>query len=357
MDKFGDLLNEGLAALVNKLSSTQRFTLLWSSDGDVYKSSNGLVQATKDNRLRLFKHLEDVLFKGDAHLRTALLEAAQLEPEAICVFSLRDADAASCDAVARKKIKVSVVGFGPDAGGNLKNLRVLAEKSGGAFAVVTGGKLSEADKIAALLPETTPAYSLKAKDLLAAQKRDPGAVSQKYRGKWIEVEGTVHGFMRRYYATILLEGEFLQGIDCTTDLQEPWQQVSPGQTVRIRGAWGPFGGTLTDCRIVEVKGDPCPTIAAVDLAKECTADRGAAIKRYEDHYLIVPGRLTAKRGERYVEFSLDGDGKAEVVCRFDPEERDWANSIKIGDSIKVMGRFTGNTDPKSIRLHSCRLMR
>src|SRR5262249_43345369 len=145
----------------------------------------------------------------------------------------------------------------------------------------------------------------------------------KYKGKTVELTGTVKGAGKNISGTVYLSlqvGSDLVGVQCYTTDQKPWEKATPGQKVRIRGQFPEIVvfPALVGCTIVEVSGPKAPPVQAADLAKEYAADREAAVKKYNGKWLILSGEVEEKKTNDVgaVGVYLRTGQKVKVACNF-----------------------------------------
>jgi hypothetical protein len=135
MDPVGDFLKVELSRAVNQLQSTQRFNVIWFSEGDPYVLANNLVAATEENKARLFRHLTDVKLQGSTDPRSALFRALDLKPDLIYVLTDGNFEPEFVEQVTRRnagKTRINCVGFVIGGEGHT-NLKRLAEGNRGRF--------------------------------------------------------------------------------------------------------------------------------------------------------------------------------------------------------------------------------
>jgi len=146
MDSIGDFLKIELSKAVNKLNSTQRFNVIWFSDGDPYAlSDRGLVPATEDNKQNLFKHLLNVNFKGSTDPRGALFKAIDMKPELVYVLTDGNFEADFVSEITKRnagKVRINAIGFLFEGGEGHGNLIKLTEQNRGKFKEINAVKLA-----------------------------------------------------------------------------------------------------------------------------------------------------------------------------------------------------------------------
>jgi len=164
----------------------------------------------------------------------------------------------------------------------------------------------------------------------------------------LELSGVVEeiGLSTQGDVSLFLEGTQIptpQSIECLTIDKEPWNKVTPGQTVTLRGRCEILGGELKfrNCQIVEAKGAARVSITSAELAQAYEKDAEAAGKTYEGKWLEVSGekekvdRLTSM--EKAV-LTLKTTGKVAISCLVDGGMIAQAEKVKPGQSVKVLGR-------------------
>lgn len=107
------------------------------------------------------------------------------------------------------------------------------------------------------LPVGTPEFTLSANDFYAEYTKPNSLAHQKYRGKTIDLTGTVKTVATNTNGTPILyleAGGDPLGVLCMFDKMDEdfGEKVSRGQQVRIRGKWPLHSqiGCLTECQIV-----------------------------------------------------------------------------------------------------------
>lgn len=145
MDTLSDFLKHELAKAVNRLNSTQKFNVIWFSDGEPHMLAVNLVQATEDNKTRLFKHLQDVKMSGSTDPRQAIFKALQMRPELIYVLTDGNFEPEFVQAVTKAntaKIRINAIGFVLPGGEGHTNLERLVKENNGKFKAIDAIKLT-----------------------------------------------------------------------------------------------------------------------------------------------------------------------------------------------------------------------
>jgi hypothetical protein len=187
------------------------------------------------------------------------------------------------------------------------------------------------------LVDAKPDVVLTAAELRKEDVEDGEAFNRKYEGKLVEVSGVV----KSYDYTLGGEGRlWLEGPAHPKFLCQdprPAARAMPGQTVFLRGRCEPRLG-VRGWVIANVTGDPPPTVAAEDLAREVETDPDGASKKYRGKYLIVTGRIT-KLEDNIVSLTPPGQ-KTVVKCGFPAasrKEEERNKTLQVGQKIKVLG--------------------
>lgn len=162
--------------------------------------------------------------------------------------------------------------------------------------------------------------------------KDPAA-SKKYENAIVEIEGEVFSLNMANDGTGMLTLKAgpgsLDTIMMMTAEKAPWEKVAVGQKVKVVGKVSPV--YITDAKITEAPGLPAP-ISSETLAAENTSNNEAAAKKYGNKSLVVTGVVTKK--EDYEVFLKD-DGKTKILARFDGFSKTLADTVKVGDTIKI----------------------
>jgi tRNA_anti-like len=181
----------------------------------------------------------------------------------------------------------------------------------------TGRRLPEISDLTGVKPDVT----LTAEQLIEELKGGYDAAAPKYKGKVLEATGTVESF----YADASMSAIFGAGGATFQTLEyEPWSIVAPGQQVTVRGRWPEGGQRLFDCVIVGKGPDTALAITAEMLAKEFSADKAAAEKRYAGKPLLVTGEVVSAVSdpEDWRTIRLAGHGATSVRFEIKPGFRE-----------------------------------
>lgn len=140
-------------------------------------------------------------------------------------------------------------------------------------------------------------FQLTAEELHQAFQQDKQAAAQKYRGKILEVKGTVERVGRVMYPPSIVSyqlkagGRLDLGVMVNVEGDDALIKAQPGQEVVFRGAWVdnnhlPFLGRGW---IVSATGEACPKFTTAELKQQVLADPAAFKQKYEGRYIQVSG--------------------------------------------------------------------
>jgi hypothetical protein len=182
---------------------------------------------------------------------------------------------------------------------------------------------------------------------------DDRAAREKYEGKVMELSGDVSEVTAKLDderqvvqgVIILKAGAKDHVIRCLTTDRQPWERVSPGSKVKLRGVVPLYAEfpTLEPCNILEAGPNPAIPISAVQLTQELEDDTKETSKRYMGKFLIVDGEVVKKQtdGLGLTTAYLKGAEDIPVACKFPHVMRSAAESLKPGQKIKVVGSYAG----------------
>jgi hypothetical protein len=190
---------------------------------------------------------------------------------------------------------------------------------------------------------------------------DRGEALHRYHDKVIELSGAITGMGRTIdrKAQLTLQGKpgTLLGVMCFTIDPEPWKKYTPGQNVKVVGRFTAKSGAaaLIDCTVIDAGKSAVPTLTAAELTHEYGENREAAVKKYDEKYVVVSGEVLAKETNDAgaVQLDLKGEDKSIVRCMFPASEKDEADAIQPGQKVSVLGEFTLNLAPGQVKLYSC----
>lgn len=214
------------------------------------------------------------------------------------------------------------------------------------------------------LSKAKPDFTLTAEEFFKEYKADKSAAERKYKGKVIELSGTVSGMGRNIsedgYLTLEVPKELI-GVQCFTADDAPWNTAIPGQKVKVKGKWPEFSisAALIHCVITEAGPSPAMRLTADQLAKEYKADPEAARKKYADKWLIVTGEVVDREfnsvGAASVQLKTTGDVK--VKCSFTAFDKAQVKQFKVGQSVTLVGQFTLNFGDAEVGLYFCQALK
>jgi hypothetical protein len=216
-----------------------------------------------------------------------------------------------------------------------------------------GGKEKEQGKAAQALGQ--PDVTMAAEAWNAEWKKDKDAAAARYKGKVVELSGTVQGADDDPYGEVgyvyLKAKDNLIGVRCATRNKKPWTKVSPGSEVKVRGRVPDFGlpGDLYEAEIVDAGPNPGVVITALELTREYAADRDAAAKKYHDKWAYVSGEVAEKTSSNFckVLLKLKGEGDLTVACCTGAASDTKAlDALKAGANVSMFGKLAVFSDPK-----------
>ncbi len=184
---------------------------------------------------------------------------------------------------------------------------------------------------------------------LTAEEFHRQAADEKFKGKVIELSGTVEDVSRNIsgeaFVQLKVSGELL-GVMCFTTDEQPWATAARGQKVRIKGLWAEvvFAPRLLSCVFVETGEYAAVRISAADLANEYAADPEATVKRYDKKHLVVTGEVASLDANEFkaVRLVLKTGNKVAVNCGFTAFDKDLSGAYEVGQTVRVFGEFSLN---------------
>jgi hypothetical protein len=221
----------------------------------------------------------------------------------------------------------------------------------------TSGKAAE---------EQTPGkvdFTLTSEQLARDYETDRAAADEKYKGKWVEVDGPMESVLVLASGDVNIRlagfqadpnkllGHSVRGVPPAADA-ETLKGLTRGQKVKLKGkVYRETAGSYIDLApvaIVSVGPDPAIPVTADRLSEDYAKDEKAADARYKDKWLLVEGVVhelkEAKSGADGVVLEGAGmkDGKPLRIAAAYPADRkpDFA-TLKKGDKVKVKGECGG----------------
>lgn len=196
-----------------------------------------------------------------------------------------------------------------------------------------------------------PDFQVTAEAFAKEFTKDREAFKAKYANKVVEVTGTVHSVGQDIGGggNVSLRGDpdvLVGNVLCGTAEREPWRAVLPGQTARVRGRCPDrvsVEAMLFDAVVLEVRGDPPPTVTADQLAKEFAADPDAAEKKWDKKYLILTGRVKQVIPPKDLNgrFLLLESDPATPRVQPDFGTDDRAKRVRPGQQVRVLAQSLG----------------
>ncbi|MDB5310380.1 MAG: hypothetical protein JWO38_4582 [Gemmataceae bacterium] len=230
-----------------------------------------------------------------------------------------------------------------------------------AFCTIASGRLPAID---APKPEPKkesgpPADFKMTSEELQKECKDRKAAEAKYKGKIIELSGTVEEAKAGY------DGKrgiiFLSSTDpkslgiggmCLIDDPNPHGKFAKGQTIKVKGKFTgvAIGPTLEACTVLEKGPDTAVRITSEELAKDYTADRAATEKKCDKRTLVITGEVAViNTDDKKVEFlELKGDGATRIECRYGLSINTLKDKLKPGDKVTLVGEMFGFRNEKGL---------
>jgi hypothetical protein len=184
-------------------------------------------------------------------------------------------------------------------------------------------------------------------------KKDSSAARAKYKGKVIEMSGTVDSarpdpYGQVGYINLEVPNDF-EGVRCVLADKKPWRRVSPGSKVTVRGrSSAVIAGDLRPCEIVKAGPNPGVVISARELARQFAADRKEAARKYGDKWAYVKGEVVEKTSSKgcAVLLKLKGDKGVGVHCCFGEAYKRGLERVRVGSQVDVFGSLQVPTAPR-----------
>ena len=199
-----------------------------------------------------------------------------------------------------------------------------------------------------------------ARELTELWNDNPQAAGRMLNRKLIEVTGNVIQF--RWHDEIEpQQGDIVLGdrkdqldivINSLVGDLEPWQQVTPGQTVTLSAQLHQFDATsfiLDNCRVIAVTGAPSPRLTADEFyfrlqAGEWSPQGSIASQIFSiGPHLIVTGTIqqVGKSASQEVEVTLSTSNALPLQCVFASNAPRVASDAEIGQQITLIGERRG----------------
>jgi hypothetical protein len=203
--------------------------------------------------------------------------------------------------------------------------------------------------------------SLTSEELCQAFAADPEAANEKYKERWMRVEGPLYEIMLRPgngVAVILHGARRTSGglgrlVRCLPNAtsRKKIYALTRGQSVKFKGrCLGEGDGTFTDLADAELLStgpDPALTVSAGDLTRAFARDSEAAHEKYKGRQVLALG-VVATPADRPTDrmVLLEGfDEKAEkpirVTVRYGVDWQPEFAKLLRGDKVKIKGECLG----------------
>jgi hypothetical protein len=203
-----------------------------------------------------------------------------------------------------------------------------------------------------------PDFSLDATELAKEVLADPKAAAAKYKGKVVELSGTVSSATPIYNPRgVTLNGAkkkpndlFALFIDCDLqpELRDKGWLLARGQKVKVTGEVAAAGAdriTLTNATFAELEKNPTPSVTSKELAAAYVKDEKAANAKYGDSLnrkdVFVEGVLTDIADSQfsgYKVLKLEGHGRVFIASSVRTAD---AEGLKKGDTVRIKGDCRG----------------
>jgi hypothetical protein len=213
--------------------------------------------------------------------------------------------------------------------------------------------------------EQTPAkvdFSLTSEQLAKEYETDRTAADQKYKGKWVEVEGPMESVLVLPSGDVNIRlagfkadpkklfGHTVRGVPPAAEADK-LKALTPGQMVKLKGkVYRESADTidLVPCEIVSIGPDPAIPVTADRLSEDYAKDEKAADAKYKDKWLLVEGTISELKDAQAGADSviLDGAGKKDgkplrIKAAYPADRKSDFAALKKGDKVKIKGECGG----------------
>jgi hypothetical protein len=212
------------------------------------------------------------------------------------------------------------------------------------------------------LPGGAADFTMTAQELYSEYSKG-GQDRYKFDGKVIELSGIVDycGIVDKAAAIVFkIENPEspLVRVGCVPKEPDCWARYGAGQKIKVRGKWDPSRGIwragLVEAEVQEAEPNPTVLYAMPQFAKDYEDDQTGFLERYKDNHLIFEGEVAAEeKGFPFTNVDLKGSDKISLRCQFKEEEQP---APKVGDKVKVYGKFRYIAGQKSPELVDCLLI-
>jgi hypothetical protein len=201
-----------------------------------------------------------------------------------------------------------------------------------------------------------PDFRMTAAEYFADWQANEEAARKKFSWKVIELTGTAVSFQKDgpdSFIELAVPGQ-TRFVRCSTTDPRPWNRVSAGQAVRIRGQFVGGGDpvVLYRCTVVEATGPKSPALTADRLGAELDADPAAAAAKYKGTRLVVTGTVdrVERAGKYQTRLYFRTDSTSRVYAEVSPLRPDWTEKIRPGDKVRVLVSFSPGPTKKDLAL-------
>jgi hypothetical protein len=210
------------------------------------------------------------------------------------------------------------------------------------------GKPVDQKQADADLGSAKPDHTATVAEWHAEFKKDSAGAKAKYKGKVVELTGTVSMLAENADAGVMfvhlkVEGDLL-GVRCGFSDTAIWEKFCEKSEVTIRGKLPEMSfltGELMPVTLVAVKSNPSKTITATDLATRFKADLPKLKEEFDDKWVYVEGEFVSmgKSANGVTQFKLKGADGINVECNIPADGEKRAKALKAGQKVKVLGSF------------------
>ena len=214
------------------------------------------------------------------------------------------------------------------------------------------------------VPNGPPVYKVTAKKVSEELIADSDVFKKKYENKMIELIGVVDSFSQEDNRVLL----FLKGADdikfgrvlCILPTSTTRNLVLPGQTVRVLGQCkASIMAFLQPCKILEVTGDPPPSITADALAKTFAENPRETEEKWKNKFIIVTGivkEVTKEKGKDFWNVLLESTPASPMIEPNVFSERE-IKDVRPGQQIRILCKTYGLlSEPTRVFFHDCTVL-
>jgi hypothetical protein len=205
-------------------------------------------------------------------------------------------------------------------------------------------------------------FTMTAQELYSEYSKG-GQARYKFDDKVIELTGIVDycAIVDKAGAVVFKienpEGPLVR-VGCVPKEPECWARYGAGQKLRGRGKWdrnrGIYRAGLVEAEVLEAEPNPTALYPIPQFVKDYEEDSTRFVERYQDKHVIFEGEVAAQeKGFPFTNVDLKGSDKTSLRCQFKEEDQP---APKVGDKVKVHGKFRWTTGQKSPELWDCLLI-